>query len=156
MLNETKLDKTDRMILRELQLNSRISNAELADKVNLSPTPCLRRLRKLETNGVIQAYKAELNLQKSGFGISAIVFVQLTLNSTANACLFEDAIRDISRVQGCAVLAGRHDYLLNVVAKNLSDYEQLIKGELAAIPNIKNLESTIVLNQLSLDSCLPI
>lgn len=76
MLND--LDKTDRLILRELQLNSRISNADLADKVNLSPTPCLRRLRKLEANGVIQAYRAELNLQKAGFAISAIVFVQLT------------------------------------------------------------------------------
>lgn len=150
------MDKVDRLILQELQTNARISNADLADKVNLSPTPCLRRVRRLEASGLIRGYTADVDLGKAGLAISAIVFVQLTLNSTSNAKLFEESIKKISRVQNCFVLAGRYDYLLRVVTKDLSAYEQLIKGDLAAIPNIKNIESTIVLNELSLSSVLPI
>lgn len=150
------MDKIDRLILLELQVNARISNADLADKVNLSPTPCLRRVRRLEASGMIRGYTTDVDLGKAGLAISALVFVQLTLNSTSNAKLFEASIKKISRVQNCFVLAGRYDYLLRVVAKDLGAYEQLIKGDLAAIPNIKNIESTIVLNELPLSSVLPI
>ena len=150
------MDTTDKKILSQLQVNARISNAELADKVNLSPTPCLRRVRKLEDDGVITQYRAELDLSKIGLNISALVFIQLTLNSTDNARQFEEAIQGIRRIRECFVLTGRYDYLLRVVANDLADYEKLIKGELAGIPNIKNIESTIVLNQLAADATLPI
>jgi len=150
------MDYIDRQILRQLQTNARVTNAELADKVNLSPTPCLRRVRRLEDDGVIKAYRAELDLDKIGLGISALVFIQLTLNSTANGEQFEQAISQIQRVQECFVLTGRYDYLLRVVAQDLSDYEQLVKGELANIPNIKTIESTIVLNQLNANATLPL
>ena len=149
------MDKVDRILLRELQKNARISNAELADKVNLSPTPCLRRVRRLEESGVIRRYHAEPDLTKIGYSITAIVFVQLTLNSTANAKQFEQSIDGIQRVQDCFVLAGRYDYLLRVVARDLVDYERLIKGDIADIPNIKNIESTIVLNQIDVQHFLP-
>jgi Lrp/AsnC family leucine-responsive transcriptional regulator len=150
------MDSIDRQILLQLQTNARVTNAELADKVNLSPTPCLHRVRKLEEDGVIKAYRAELDLDKIGLGISALVFIQLTLNSTANGAQFEQAISQIQRVQECFVLTGRYDYLLRVVAQDLSDYEQLVKGELANIPNIKTIESTIVLNQLNANATLPL
>ncbi len=150
------MDSIDRQILLQLQTNARVTNAELADKVNLSPTPCLRRVRKLEDDGVIKGYRAELDLDKIGLGISALVFIQLTLNSTANGEQFEQAISRIQRVQECFVLTGRYDYLLRVVAQDLSDYEQLVKGELANIPNIKTIESTIVLNQLNANATLPL
>jgi len=142
------MDQIDRMILRHLQADARISNAELAERVNLSPTPCLRRVKRLENSGVIKGYSTQLDLKKIGLSISALVFVQLTINSTENAAKFEQAVKSIRRVQECSVLTGTYDYLLQVVALDLADYEKLIKGELANIPNIKNLESTIVLNQL--------
>ena len=97
------MDTIDQKILSELQENARISNADLAERVNLSPTPCLRRVRKLEQDGVIKAYKTELDLQKIGLEISALVFVQLTLNSTDNARIFEQAVVRIKRVQECFV-----------------------------------------------------
>ena len=150
------MDNIDSKILSELQKNSRISNADLAEKIGLSPTPCLRRLRRLESDGLIQGYRTDLNLQKLGFGISALIFVQLTLNSKRNAREFEDAISSIHRIQECLVLTGQHDYLLKVVAKDLSDYEHLVKGDIADIPNIKNIESTFVLNQMKLDFMLPL
>ncbi len=150
------MDKIDQKILLELQTNARISNAELAERVNLSPTPCLRRVRKLEQDGVIKAYRTELDLDKVGLGISALVFIQLTLNSTRNASEFESAIDRVKRVQDCFVLTGRYDYLLKVVAHDLADYESLIKGELANIPNVKTIESTIVLNHINVNASLPL
>jgi len=150
------MDSIDKKILQALQENARISNAELAEKVNLSPTPCLRRVRKLEEDNVISAYYAKVDSGKVGLNISALVFVQLSLNSTENAKKFEHSIKGIKRVQECFVLTGRYDYLLKVVARNLSDYEELVKGELANIPNIKTLESTIVLNHINVNASLPI
>ena len=150
------MDTIDQKILSELQENARISNADLAERVNLSPTPCLRRVRKLEQDGVIKAYRTELDLQKIGLEISALVFVQLTLNSVDNARIFEEAVVRIKRVQECFVLTGRYDYLLRVVAHDLADYEKLVKGELANIKIIKTIESTIVLNQINANAKLPI
>ena len=149
------MDQIDKSILRHLQANARMSNAELAERVNLSPTPCLRRVKRLERSGVIRGYAAELDLKKVGLTISALVFVQLTINSTDNAAKFEAAIKSIRRVQECSVLTGSYDYLLQVVAIDLADYEKLIKGELANIANIKNLESTIVLNQVAVNFSPP-
>lgn len=150
------MDKVDKAILRELQVNARITNAELADKVNLSPTPCLRRVRRLEKDGMIKGYRALLDLDQIGLSISALVFVQLTLNSTANATLFERSIQGVERIQGCFVMAGRYDYVLRVVAHDLRDYERLIKGELADIPNVKTIESTIILSEVDIDHRLPV
>jgi len=109
------MDSKDKKILSLLQVNARISNADLAEKVNLSPTPCLRRVRKLEQDGVITHYRAKLDLNKIGLGISALVFVQLTLNSTDKAGEFESSIRRIRRIRECFVLTGRYDYILRVV-----------------------------------------
>ena len=138
------MDGIDKEILRRLQNNAKMTNAELAAEVNLSPTPCLRRVKRLEQEGYIKRYTSELDLSKVGLAISALVFVRLTVNSTENAAFFENAIQSIRRVQECAVLTGRFDYLLKVVAKDLRDYEKLIKGELADIPNVKTLETTTV------------
>ena len=142
------MDGIDKEILRRLQNNAKMTNAELAAEVNLSPTPCLRRVKRLEQEGYIKRYTSELDLSKVGLAISALVFVRLTVNSTENAAFFENAIQSIRRVQECSVLTGRFDYLLKVVAKDLRDYEKLIKGELADIPNVKTLETTIVLNEV--------
>ena len=150
------MDKIDKEILRILQLDARLSNSDLAEKVNLSPTPCLRRVKRLEKSGVIRRYRAELDAKSIGLDISAIVFVQLQLNSTKNAQVFEQAIQYLGNVQECLVLTGKHDYLIRVVARDLADYERFIKGELANIANIKTIDSTIVLNQVKLEVALPI
>lgn len=150
------MDQIDRAILRHLQNDARLSNAELAERVNLSPTPCLRRVKRLEATGVIRRYVTEFDLKSLGLSIAALVFVELTINSTENAAKFEGAVKVIRRVQECSVLTGRYDYLLKVVAADLADYEKLIKGELANIPNIKNLESTIVLNQVDVNFSPPV
>ena len=149
-------DSTDRIILSLLQKNARISNAELAERVNLSPTPCLRRLRKLENSGLIRGFRTVLNEKELGFPISAYVFVNLEKNTKENGQAFEKATRLLPEVIECCVVAGRHDYVLKVVARSLEDYDRFMKESLAEIKPVANLESMIILSQSMYDSGVPI
>ena len=151
-----KLDQTDKKILSLLQRNARISNAELAERVNLSPTPCLRRLRKLEEGGLIRNYNAVLNEKELGFPVSAYIFAKLEKNTKENGHTFEQSIRLLPEVTECCVVAGRHDYVLKVVARSLEDYDRFLKESLAEVKPVAGLESMIILNQSMYDSGLPI
>lgn len=142
------LDRTDREILSILATDARISNAELSERVHLSPTPCLRRVKRLEESGVIKRYLAEFDRDQLGLHVSAFVFVQLERNSQANAEAFESAVATLPQVLDCYVLTGSHDYLLRVAVRDLADYEKFIKERLAAINQIVKLDSTIILNQV--------
>lgn len=149
-------DKTDRRILSLLQGDARISNAELAEQVNLSPTPCLRRVRRLEEQGVIKQYVTELDREKIGLHISAFVFIQLERNSLENAGAFEAAIAELEEVMDCFVLTGEHDYLLRVVSEDLGTYEKFVKEKLAGITQVAKIDTTIILNQVMSRKSLPI
>ena len=140
-------DSIDRKILSLLEQNARISNAELADKVNLSPTPCLRRLRKLESSGLIRGYGAVLDAKALGLHTSALVFVNLEKNTRENAERFEEALKLLPEVMECFLVAGRHDYVLRIVTRDLDDYERFIKEHLAVLDKIADLESIIILKQ---------
>ncbi|MDG0969482.1 MAG: Lrp/AsnC family transcriptional regulator [Porticoccaceae bacterium] len=143
-----KLDNIDISILNVLQNNSRISNAELSAKVNLSQTPCLRRLRNLEESGLIERYTIRLNHQMIGAIVSAFVFVKVNKNTSANASDFESAVADLYEVTECCVLAGSHDYVLRVTTDTLQSFELFLKEKLANVPMVEGIESTIILNQL--------
>ncbi|WP_299978577.1 Lrp/AsnC family transcriptional regulator [uncultured Pseudoteredinibacter sp.] len=143
-----KLDKIDIKILKALQANARISNADLAEAVNLSQTPCLRRLRKLEAQGLIKQYRTQLDRKQLGLQISAFVFVKLERNTAQNGKEFEQAVAELPQVMECCVLAGRHDYSLRIVTKDLESYERFIKHDLAHVDKVAHIESTIILNQV--------
>lgn len=149
-------DAIDKKILALLEHDARISNAELAEKVNLSPTPCLRRLRKLEKSGLIKAYTAVLDEKALGLQASALLFVNLEKNTKENGENFEAALQLLPEVMECYVVAGRHDYVLRVVTRDLDDYERFIKERLAVLEKIANLESIIVLKQTLSRRRLPI
>ena len=151
-----KIDHTDREILSLLQRNARISNAQLAQKVNLSPTPCLRRLRNLEQRGLIKQYTAILDQKELGFLVSAYVFINLEKNTRENGQVFEQAVRLLPEIVECSVVAGRHDYVLKVVARSLEDYDRLTKERLAEIRPVSDIESMIILNQSVQNSGLPL
>ena len=151
-----KLDSIDRKILTLLQRNARISNAELAEQVNLSPTPCLRRLRKLEQEGWIKHYGAVLNDKLLGFHIAAMVFVKLDKNTKQNGDAFERALQGLPEVTECCVVAGAHDYVLRVITKSLEDYEHFLKDGLATVEMVADLESLIILNQSMSRNELPL
>ena len=148
-------DAIDEKILALLQDNARISNADLAEAVNLSPTPCLRRLRRLEASGLIRNYAAILDEKALGLRISALVFVNLEKNTKENGEAFESALRDLPEVVECFVVAGSHDYVLKVVTRELEDYERFIKERLAVVKPVANLESVIILKQTLHRNSLP-
>lgn len=141
------LDSIDIKILNALQANARISNAELAARVNLSQTPCLRRLRKLEQSGLIEQYSARLNHSMLGINVSAFVFIKLNKNTSSNAAEFEAAVSAFPEVLECCVLAGVHDYALRVAMADLQAFEIFLKDKLANVDQVENIESTIILNQ---------
>lgn len=154
MSNKPQLDRIDKNILQILQNNARISNADLAEKVSLSPTPCLRRVKRLEESGCIQGYSAELDHEQLGITISAIVLVQLEANTAENGKAFEHDIQNLPQVLECLVLTGKYDYLLRVAERSLREYEYFIKNKLANVAHIDRIDTTIVLNQITLDKRL--
>jgi len=149
-------DSIDKQILSLLAQNARISNADLAEKVNLSPTPCLRRLRKLESSGLIKGYGAILDEKALGLQASALLFINLEKNTRENAERFEAALESLPEVMECFVVAGQHDYVLRVVTRDLDHYGRFIKEHLAVLEEVADIESIIILNQTLLRRNLPI
>ena len=140
-----KLDKRDRQILNLLQDNGRLSNAELAEKVNLSPSACLRRVRQLEESGLIAGYHMQLNLKACDLSGAAFVFVTLDGQGRDALARFEKAIREINEIQDCYLLAGQYDYLLRVIYRNAADLERIHHDILTNLPGVVRVNSTLTL-----------
>jgi DNA-binding Lrp family transcriptional regulator len=142
------LDDKDRKILNLLQENARVSNADLADQINLSPSACLRRVRLLETNGVIDGYSTIIN--QASLGRPTNVFVEVTLQDQSEESLstFETAVKKCSDVMECYLMSGDADYLLRVVAADTSDFERVHKL-LGQLPKLARTRSSFVLRSVS-------
>lgn len=152
----SKLDVIDRKILRAIQQDARVSNLELAKTVGLSPTPCLRRVRRLESDGVIAGYAAVLDQRRVGLPVS--VFAQVRMDSHDNDTLarFEETVRAWPEILECYLMTGARDYLLRIVVEDVAAYERFIKEKLTRIPGIGSIESSFALNQIKHVSALPI
>src|SRR5262245_41711205 len=146
-----KLDEIDRQILRILQTDSSLTNSELSERVVLSPTPCLRRVKRLEAEGFIQGYRAKVDRTK--LGLSVMVFAQITLDQQIESSLevFEDAIQKCPEIISCYLMTGDSDYLLQVVVRDLDHYAELVRNHLSPIPAIRNIRSSFVLQQIVTD-----
>ena len=150
------LDAIDRKILALLQEDGRKSIAELAEKVGLSPSPCLRRVRMLERSGVIARYVAVLDQQSVGLPVS--VFVSIKLESQREQALerFNKAIAKWPEVLECYLMTGPRDYLLRIVVADLSAYERFLKEKLTKVDGIASIESSFALAQVKYSHVLPI
>lgn len=150
------LDDLDRHILLELQGNGRLTNQELADRVGLSPSPCLRRVRRLEEAGVISGYTAVLSTVVLGLPITA--FVRLTLDSHAAQVVraVEERLRSIPEVIEAHLLAGDADYQVKIVVESFPAYEDLLKRELRDIPHLSSIATTFAFAVTKPASPLPI
>lgn len=135
------LDPTDTRILKHLQKDGRISNQDLADKVNLSPSACLRRVRRLEQDGIIDGYMALLN--PTAVGRTSNIFIEITLTSQSEAVLdaFETAIAKVPDVMECYLMAGEADYLVRVAVPSAEDYERVHKAYLSRLPGVARIRS---------------
>ena len=142
---QSSLDTVDRAILSLLQDNGRLANVDLADAVNLSPSACLRRVRRLEEEGFINQYVALIDPSKVGMGTN--VFVEITLSSQAEDALdaFEAAVTARPEIMSCHLMAGDFDYLLRVVIDDVADYEALHRTHLAQLPGVARLVSSFAL-----------
>ena len=151
-----ELDRYDRAILKLLQEDARITNTSLAEKVSLSESACLRRVKALEESGVIESYTAVLNQQKAGYPVN--VFVNITLDRQAQPGLeaFETAVRKIPEVMECYLMTGDSDYLVRVVVPHVQALERFIVERLSKTPGVANIRSSFALKQVKYKTALPI
>ncbi len=149
------MDKTDRNIIRVLQQNARITNQELAEKVNLSPSPCLRRVRALEASKIIKAYTLEVDNEAYGLPVTVFVRVQLDKHTQEVVKHFEDQIKQQEKVLECFVMTGRADYLLKVVVKDLHDYEDFVRHSLHSIGGIASIDTSFAYGVVKKTNVLP-
>jgi len=140
-----ELDPMDRKILAELQANGRISNTELSQKVGLSESPCLRRVRNLEALGVIAGYCTLLDHRKLGLEIVAYVQVNLDQRSEADTHAFVKAVRKAPWVVECVAISGTHDYLLKIAATDIDHFGELTMNRLLRFPGVMDVRSNLVL-----------
>ncbi|MCR6633068.1 MAG: Lrp/AsnC family transcriptional regulator [Magnetospirillum sp.] len=152
----TAMDAIDRRILTELQRNGRISNADLAQAVGLSPSPCLRRVKALEEAGTIRTYVALLDPEAVGLPVSVFVHVTLERQVEERLDAFEVAITRRPEVLECYLMTGEADYLLRVVVPDLGAYERFLKDHLTRIPGVASIKSSFALKQVRYNTALPL
>lgn len=150
------MDNKDKQIIRELQLSGRLTNQELADKIGLSPSPCLRRVRALEAAGVIVGYTAVVDEAIFGLPITAFVNIRLHTHNEDSVKQFEQAIQSIDNIIDCYVMTGNTDYLLRVLCDSLEGYEEFVRKQLHRIPGIAAVETSLAYGTVKKSSLLPI
>lgn len=150
------LDATDRKILAALQVKGRMSNSDLSDAVNLSPSACHRRVQRLEADGYIRDYVALLDARK--LGVPTTVFVEITLQGQAEELLdaFEKSVSRIPDVLECHLMAGTADYVLKVVAENTEDFARIHRQYLSRLPGVAQMQSSFALRTVFKTTALPI
>ena len=144
-MRRAKLDRVDRRILRALQDDGRMTNVELARRAEISAPPCLRRVRALEEGGYIRGYRADINPEALGFGVT--VFAQVGLSSQAETDLksFEALMQSWPEVRECHMLAGETDFLLRIVAVDWDAYQRFLTTRLTAAPNVTHVKSSLAI-----------
>jgi Lrp/AsnC family leucine-responsive transcriptional regulator len=150
------LDETDRLLLAALQRNGRLQNVELAKEAGLSPSPCLRRVRRLERDGYITRYSAVLERERLGFGITAFLSVEIERNRKAETELLREQIRKLPQVVACHIVTGDADFLLEVVASDLASFSQFVLDVMNKLPGIKGIRTSISLEAVKAAAPLPI
>ncbi len=150
------MDKTDRHILRELQKDARLSNVELAQRVKLSESATLRRVRALEDGGLIHGYVTLLNAQRAGFPTNVFVNITLQRQEQDDLQRFEQAIRQVPEVMECYLMTGVFDYLLRVACRDPADFERLHSQHLTRLPGVARVQSSFALRVVRRTTELPI
>ena len=150
------LDAIDHRILTALQADGRLSNVDLAEKVGLSPSPCLRRVTRLERDGYIGGYRAMLGRKKIGLGLTVFVGVKIEGHADDRATNFEEEVVAFPEVIACHMIAGEADYLLEVTVPDLDAYQQFLVGKLLNLPLVREVRSNIAIQMLKAGAALPL
>ena len=148
MTNVTQLDRTDRRILTILQKNGRIANVDLAREVNLTPTPCLERVRRLEKDGYILQYVALLDPVKANAALCAYIEVQLNNTTTASIKAFNQQMLALDEVQECQMVAGGFDYLMKIRVADMQHYQRFLGEKLSTIEGVSQTHTYVVIEDV--------
>jgi len=152
-----ELDGYDKQILRVLQDDGRISNQDLADRIGLSPSPCLRRVRALEESGVIVGYRAFLDAKALGLSLMALIHISMDQHTPERFKHFESQISEIPEVMECLLITGQAaDYQLKVVVKDMDAYQELLLNRITRIKGVTGVHSSFVLRRVVDKTCLPV
>jgi Lrp/AsnC family transcriptional regulator, leucine-responsive regulatory protein len=151
-----KLDRFDRAILQVLQTDGRIANSALAERVNLSESASLRRVRSLEEAGLIEGYTALLNQQKAGCPVNVFINITLDRQDETDLRKFEDAVKKIPEVMECYLMTGDYDYLVRAVVADTADFERLHSKHLTRLPGVARVHSSFALRTVQKSRELPI
>jgi Lrp/AsnC family transcriptional regulator, leucine-responsive regulatory protein len=156
IMPENGYDKTDRAILAHLQRDGRMANVDLAEAVSLSPSSCLRRTKALEADGIIAGYRAELDRERSGLGLTVFISLRVDQHSRETSRRIETALTAISAVVACHVVSGEADFLVEAVVPNLAAYERLLLDEILAIGSVTDARSTFAIRTVLSRGPLPL
>lgn len=151
-----KLDKFDREILRVLQRDATVSMAELSQQVGLSHTPCWRRVKRMEADGVIKQKVTLLDSKKLNLGVAVFIYVSLKNHDGDSLTDFENAVQNVEEIVECHTTSGDKDYLLKVVVESIEEYEHILKTKLTHLPLVDHISSTFALKQVKNTTALPI
>ncbi|HXI88317.1 MAG TPA: Lrp/AsnC family transcriptional regulator [Parvularculaceae bacterium] len=152
-----RVDEIDAEILRALQADARLTNLELAARVGLSPTPCLRRVRQLQAEGLIEGFRAILDRRQTGLGLTTFLFVDIEQHSDeAVFGEFRRAVAEFPEVVAGHVIAGEHDYLIEVVCEDLEAYRNFFYEKLLRLPKVRNVQSMFVIESFKIAAPLPL
>jgi Lrp/AsnC family leucine-responsive transcriptional regulator len=151
-----EVDRIDRKILDALQADGRLSNVDLADRVGLSPSPCLRRVKKLEDEGVIAGYRAVLDRKALGLGLTVFVEIKAGKHNRDNAAALQKALSEFPEIVACHVVSGGADFLCEVVVPDLEGYERLMMEKLLALPTVEDIRSFFAIRTVKTGAPLPL
>jgi len=154
--SDYSLDRKDRKILAALQENAQLTNADLADLVGLSPSPCLRRVKRLEDEGYIQNYQAKVDRERLGYPITAFVQVALSNHDDNALGILEQTIRERPEIINAYLLTGTSDYLLHVVAKSLEDYTKFLRQHITSKNAVQQIQTSFALQTIAENKPIPI
>lgn len=155
-MKEVKLDAIDRKILEILQTEGRIANNELANRIGLTTTPTLERVRRLEREGVIEGYKAKINKPAVEKGLTVFATVVLSVHQLNSLEEFTNAVQSIPEILACYNTTGEGDFLLHIVVKDTEEYERLLRTKLTTLPDVLRLQTSIVLSTIKEESNIPV
>jgi Lrp/AsnC family leucine-responsive transcriptional regulator len=151
-----RLDSFDRKILAALVENARATNVEIAEKVGLSEAPCLRRIRRMEAEGVIRGYTARLDPEAIGIGFVAYVTLVLDYLTASTAEQFVQRMAEIPEIVSCYIVSGGYDAILHVAARDSASYSEIVFDKLRRIPGVKDVRSSFVMRAIKESAGLPI
>ena len=152
-----KLDRYDRQMLEILQEDGRISNQDLADRIGLSPSPCLRRLRALEDAGIVTGYRALLNAKALGYSLMALIYISMDMHTPERFENFEQQIRQVSEVLECLLITGQYaDYQHKDVVRDMDAFQELLLNRITRIQGVTGVHSSFVLRKVIDKTAVPV